>query len=78
MVGVIALVLFPLWPYELKYFLWKLCLWLLIAICVLIVVRLVAYMFMAIFGVSFWIFPRFFDNCSTIESFKPFVSVEKW
>lgn len=78
LVGVVALVLFPLWPYELKYYLWKLSLWLLIGICALIVIRLVAYFFMAMFGVSFWIFPRFFDNCSTIESFQPFFSIEKW
>jgi hypothetical protein len=66
LVAVIAVILFPLWPYELKYYLWKICLWLLIGICILVAVRWIAYMFMAMFGVSFWIFPRFFDNCSTI------------
>lgn len=78
LIGVIVLVLFPLWPYEVKYYLWKLSLWLLIAICILIAVRLAVYLFMAIFGVSFWIFPRFFDNCSTIESFQPVISVSRW
>lgn len=58
--GVVAVVLFPLWPYELKYLLWKISLYLLVAFCVIIVLRLALYLLVGIFGVSFWLFPRFF------------------
>ena len=64
--AVFGIVLFPLWPYELKYALWMVSFYTLMALVALIIVRLVLYMFVALFGVSFWIFPRLFANVDTI------------
>jgi hypothetical protein len=78
LVGVVAVVLFPLWPYELKYFLFRACLFLLIGLLAILVLRVGVYMFMAIFGVSFWVFPRFLEADSTLDSFRPLYSFKKW
>lgn len=59
---VVGVVLFPLWPYELKYFLWLLSYYSTIALVGLIILRWTAYILFSIFGASFWIFPRLFDN----------------
>ena len=64
--AVIAGVLFPLWPYMLKYVLFLICLYLVIAIVSVIILRIVLYLFGAIFGVSFWILPNFFADCSIL------------
>ena len=66
MLAVIALILFPLWPYDVKYLLWKASLYLSVFLFGLIIVRVILYMLLSIFGMSFWIFPRLFDNCSTL------------
>ncbi len=77
--AVVALVLFPLWPFELKYLLWKVSLWLLVGFCVIIALRVVLYLLLGVFGVSFWLFPRFFENnVSTLDSFLPVYSLQKW
>ena len=59
-VGVIAVVLFPLWPYELKYFLFKVSLYLLLSILGLSAVRLAIYGVGAVFGMSVWLFPNLY------------------
>ena len=64
MIGVIAVVLFPLWPYMLKYTVFMISLVLVTAILSIIVLRLIAYLFGAMFGVSFWILPNFFADCT--------------
>jgi len=64
-VGVLALVMFPLWPYELKYFLFKATLYLLLAILALSALRLAIYGVCAIFGVSVWLFPNLYENETT-------------
>ena len=77
--AVLGLVLFPLWPFELKYLLWKVSLWLLVGFCAIIAARLVVYLLLGVFGVSFWLFPRFFENnVNTIDSFLPVYSVQRW
>jgi hypothetical protein len=62
MLTVIGLVLFPLWPYELKYVLWLVSYYMTIALVGVIVLRWIVYLLFAIFGASLWIFPRLFDN----------------
>ena len=66
-----------MWPYELKYFLFKAILYLLIAIFTISVVRIVLNLFMTIFGVNFWLLPNFYANDTTWETFKPFYSAKK-
>lgn len=62
MVGVIVLVLFPLWPQDFKVFIWYLSYYTTMLLVVIIILRLVLYLFFSIFGASIWMFPRFFDN----------------
>lgn len=78
LISIIAVVLFPLWPYILKYSVFMVCLVLVTAILSLIALRLVIYLVFAIFGVSFWILPNFFADVSISDSFLPVYSVKKW
>jgi hypothetical protein len=54
----IAVVLFPLWPFELKYAMWIFSLYSAILIIAVMVIRLFVYLLGAVFGGSLWIFPR--------------------
>ena len=57
-VSVVLLVcLFPIWPLELKLFIWWISLILLIFLTGIIVVRLVVYLLCYSFGYDIWIFP---------------------
>ena len=72
---VFAGVMFPLWPYELKYAAWLVSFTLLMTLIGIIILRLVLYIIAAIFGISFWVFPNLFGDKGIIDSFKPFYSV---
>jgi hypothetical protein len=78
LLGVIGVVLFPIWPYWLKYSLWMLSYYTVMAILGVIIVRLVIYTVGSIFGASVWVFPRLFDNVEVVESFRPFLGVSWW
>lgn len=71
-------VLFPLWPYELKYSLWVLSVALLVVIVSVILLRLVLYTVLASFGISFWLFPNLFGDYGILDSLRPLYSVSKW
>ena len=75
---ILAGVLFPLWPYELKYAVWLISLYLLIVLVGIIILRLIIYILAASFGVSFWIFPNLFGDYGFVESFLPVYSVQRW
>lgn len=77
-VCIFGMVLFPLWPYELKYVLWLVSLWTTLLFVGVIVVRLFTYLLGAILGGSFWIFPRLLDNCGFLESLVPIYSWVWW
>jgi hypothetical protein len=66
LLAVVGLVLFPLWPYELKYYLWLLSYYSTVALVGIIIVRWLIYLLGSIFGASIWIFPRLFDNVEVI------------
>ena len=70
--GVMALVLFPVWPYALKYAIWLISLYLLIFLVGLIVLRLVVYLICVVLGFNVWIFPNMLGDYGFIDSFKPF------
>lgn len=76
--AILALVLFPIWPYELKYAVWLISLYLLIFFVSLLVVRLVIYSVASLFGVSLWLFPNLMSDRNFFESFKPTWSLERW
>lgn len=75
---ILAVVLFPLWPYELKYGVWLVCLYFMILIVGIIILRLILYVFAASFGVSFWVLPNLFGDYGVLDSLRPIYSVERW
>jgi translocation protein SEC62 len=57
-VGVLALVLFPVWPFSVKYAIWLISLYLLIILVGLLVFRLIIYLICVAAGFDVWIFPN--------------------
>lgn len=76
--AVLALVLFPVWPYAIKYGIWLVSLYLLIFLVGLLVVRLMIYLLCVIIGFNVWIFPNLLGEYGFIDSFKPIFYYEKW
>ena len=74
---VLVLVLFPIWPFTVKYGLWLVSLGLLILIVGIIVVRLIVYVICAIFNYHVWIFPDLLYANGVIECFIPVIEVIK-
>lgn len=72
-VGVLALVLFPIWPFELKYGIWLVSLVLLVALVGIIVVRLVVYLLIVVFDYHVWILPNFLNSSGFWDSFVPVI-----
>ena len=73
----LALVMFPIWPYEVKYGIWFVCLILLIFLVGLIVFRLVIYLLIVIFNYHVWIFPNLLSSNGFLDSFLPIIEVSK-
>jgi hypothetical protein len=76
-VGVLALVLFPIWPFELKYGIWLVSLVLLVALVGIILVRLVVYLLIVVFDYHVWIFPNFLNSTGFWDSFIPVIEVSR-
>ena len=76
--AILAGVLFPLWPYSLKYSLWILSVALLVVLVSVILLRLVLYVIMASFGVSFWLLPNLFGDYGLMDSLRPVYSLTRW
>ncbi|SOV19260.1 secretory complex protein 62 [Plasmodium sp. gorilla clade G2] len=79
LISLISIVLiccmFPVWPLRLKLALWHISVAFLTLISIIIVGRLVAFIFFWFFGVDYWIFPNLFDEeCNVVESFLPLQS----
>lgn len=75
---IIAGVLFPLWPYSLKYAIWVLSMVLLVTLVSIVIARLILYVVLASFGISFWLFPNLFGDYGVLDSLRPIFSVERW
>ena len=75
---VLFLVLFPIWPFELKYGIWLISFYLLIFLVGLIVLRLAIFIICIIFGYNVWIFPNLFSDQGFLDSFKPIFYSQKW
>lgn len=75
--GVLALVLFPIWPFELKYGIWLVSLVLLVAMVGLLVVRLVVYLLAVIFDYHVWVFPNFLNSSGFWDSFLPIIEITR-
>lgn len=79
LLGLILIVLvccmFPVWPLKLKLSLWYLSVVLMTFVTMIIIGRLIAFVFFWFFGVDYWIFPNLFDeDCNVVESFYPVYS----
>lgn len=76
-VVVLAIVLFPIWPFEVKYGIWLVSLILLVGIFGLLLVRLAVYLLVVIFDYHVWIFPNFLNSTGFWDSFIPVIEVAK-
>jgi translocation protein SEC62 len=74
---ILMLVMFPIWPYEVKYGIWLVSLVLLIILVGIIVIRLVVYLVIVVFNYHIWIFPNFLNSTGFWDSFIPFIEVSK-
>jgi len=61
-IGILAFTLMPVWPLELKIFIWWVTYILLIIMIGLVVVRWILYGLFLIFGKEFWLFPDLFND----------------
>lgn len=76
--GALALVLLPVWPYSVKYAIWIVSLYLLIFLIGLLLFRLAIYLVCVVAGFNVWIFPNLLGDYSFLESFKPIFYAERW
>lgn len=74
---VLAMVLFPIWPYNLRYVVWIISLVILIILVAIIIIRLIVYLVCSIFNYHIWIFPNLFYTMGIIEAFIPFIQIKK-
>ena len=75
--AVLAIVLFPIWPYQLKYGIWLISLFLLIIIVGIIFIRLAVYLLVVGFNYHVWIFPNFLNSTGFWDSFIPVLEIVK-
>jgi translocation protein SEC62 len=69
--AVLALVLFPVWPFTVKYAIWLISLYLLIFLVSLLALRLLIYLICVVIGFDVWIFPNLLGDYGFFDSFKP-------
>lgn len=75
--GVLLIVLFPIWPFTVKYALWLVSLVLLVILCGIILIRLLVFLICIIFNYHVWIFPNLFFATGILDSFIPIIEVAK-
>jgi translocation protein SEC62 len=77
-VAIIAIILFPLWPYSVKLAIFNILFYFSASFIGMTIVRLLVWVALFPFGIDFWIFPRLFDEEEgIIDSFIPFLSVSR-
>jgi translocation protein SEC62 len=74
---ILGLVMFPIWPFSVKYGIWLVSLVLLVVLVGIIVLRLLVYIVFAIFNYHIWIFPDLFYSNGILDSFIPVLQVNK-
>lgn len=74
---ILGLVMFPIWPFSIKYGIWLVSLVLLVVLVGIIVLRLLVYIVFAIFNYHIWIFPDLFYSNGILDSFLPVVQATK-
>jgi hypothetical protein len=75
--AVLAVVMFPIWPYELKYGIWLVSLVLLVVMLGVIFLRLAVYLLCVLFNYHIWIFPNLLSSTGFADSFIPILEIAK-
>lgn len=75
--AVLAVVMFPIWPYELKYGIWLVSLVLLVVMLGVIFLRLGVYLLCVLFNYHIWIFPNLLSSTGFVDSFIPILEIAK-
>lgn len=70
LLSIFLICLYPIWPYSVKFGIFKLTLYLLVFFVILLVVRLIVYIISRLFGYSFWILPNLNDEVNIINIIK--------
>lgn len=74
-VGIFAIILFPLWPLWMRKGVWYLSTGLLGFVCLFFAIAIIRLIIFAVTYLTmsrqFWLFPNLFEDCGVIESFKP-------
>mmetsp|Transcript_34332 Transcript_34332/g.33950 ORF Transcript_34332/g.33950 Transcript_34332/m.33950 type:complete len:244 (+) Transcript_34332:32-763(+) len=77
-VAVIAIILFPLWPYTVKLWIFSFLFYFSAIMLGLIFVRLLIFLLLFLFGIDFWIFPNMLDDdIAILDSFLPLLYVSR-
>lgn len=75
---IFSVFLYPIWPFELKYAIFKVTLYVSIVLLSLMIGRIVLFLLVRLTGTSFWVFPNLDDeNLGVWESFKPLYSCKR-
>ena len=76
--SIIAIILFPLWPFTVKLAIYNVLFYFSASLLGLIFFRLILYIVLFPFGIDFWIFPNMFDDdLGLMESFLPFLLINR-
>lgn len=71
-VSIIAVILFPLWPYSVKLGIFNVLFYFSASLIGLVIIRLIVFIALFPFGIDFWIFPNMFDDdLGILDSFIP-------
>lgn len=80
-IGIFAVILFPLWPNFMKRGVWYVSMFFLGLVALffgIAIVRLIIYLITyAVCPQAFWLYPNLFADCGVIESFQPLYEWEK-
>lgn len=76
---IFTILLYPIWPFYLKFAVFKVSLYLLVFLVGLLVVRLIVYIISRLLGCSFWILPNILDDTrGLVGYFVPLYSYYKY
>lgn len=80
-IGIFAIILFPLWPAFMKIGVWYLsmaALGLIGLFFLVAIIRLIIYLIsLVVMPKAFWLYPNLFEDCGVIESFQPLYAWEE-
>jgi translocation protein SEC62 len=77
-IAIIAIILFPLWPYSVKLGIFNCLFYFTASFLGMTVARLLIWIALFSFGIDFWIFPNLFDDdAGLIESFVPVLLINR-